>query len=118
MVRYATKFDTEIPYSIPNKGPIPKIDREEGLPPGGLDDIALVDDWRKNLYHWHHGLQWHERLHAHATLNSIRKHVKCRRPFAPKDQLDFVLDAVYSPVNETFSEKMDPYIQVSCVRCY
>ncbi|KAK6627701.1 hypothetical protein RUM43_002438 [Polyplax serrata] len=110
MVRYATKFGVETPYSIPNKGPTPKIDIEEGLPPGGLD-IAWVEDGRKHLYHWSRGLKWYDRLHAHATLNSARKNVKCKRPFAPKDSLDLALSASYCPTEGVFFEKTDPCLQ-------
>lgn len=112
MVRYATKFGVETPYSIPNKGPTPKIDIEEGLPPGGLD-IAWVEDGRKHLYHWSRGLKWYDRLHAHATLNSARKNVKCKRPFAPKDSLDLALSASYCPTEGVFFEKTDPCLQVT-----
>lgn len=114
MVKYATRTGTVEPYSIPNPGPTPKIDQEEGLPPGALD-IVWVEDSRKNLYHWSEGLKWHDRLHAHATMNSARRNHKCRRPFEPKDELDFVLDSIYDPLKDPFSEKQDVYLQVGIV---
>lgn len=114
MVKYVSKFGVFAPYSIPNTGPTPKIDLEEGLPPGGLD-IAWVDESRKNCYHWSRGLKWYERLHAHATLNSARRNAKCKRPFEPKDSLDFALDAAYCPTKGTFFEKGDPFLQVSFI---
>lgn len=112
MVRYAIKIGVHTPYTIPHKGPIPKIEKEEGLPPGGLDDIAWVNDSRKHLYHWSEGLQWYERLYAHATLNSIRKNFRCKRPFAPRDSLDYALASSYCPVKDVFFEKTDPCLQV------
>ncbi|EEB18732.1 hypothetical protein Phum_PHUM530170 [Pediculus humanus corporis] len=114
MVRYATKFGIEHPYTIPNKGPTPKIDKEEGLPLGKLD-IAWVKDSIKKDYHWSRGLKWYERLHAHATLNSARKNVKCKRPFEPKDSLDLLLDAVYCPTLGVFFNKTDPCLQKDTV---
>lgn len=102
--------DTIIVGRVANRGCTPNLDSEgEFLKP-------LVK-FRCKGVNWAANLTAFERLNAHQTLASSRRFVHFR-PFPgtiPKDELDFILSAHYDHSTETFSDKVDLYIQPESV---
>jgi len=100
----ATEKSGNKPYLIRYRGGDPPLDRKTQLALGknrngkpSLPDVSA-----------------HERLFRHSTMNSARRSASYRPPdWVPNDRLDFVMESMYDPLENTFPEKGDPYVHVS-----
>ncbi|XP_066594684.1 cilia- and flagella-associated protein 276 [Prorops nasuta] len=87
---------------IRNPYAVPDLSKEGSWIRGGpeLGKKVIVDD-----EDWKRKVTPHERLFAHQTLNSTRRHAKFIRLKEPKDCLDFALATIYVHSKDTMLPK-------------